>query len=211
MKSRDGDGLCDNVDFDCSGCEERLACIFMRPREGTDLSSSKCVRPGDAVRVQTQGAGGSRDWFPAWFKVYMDNGCCSIFFWREGSNQRSNKTGAPTPPCLEWALDSRDSDQPSTVDKICPDKEAPQERHRFGVVTGIYGRGTYALEWDDESRIPRFRARGILRRICWRLFSLLVSVRCRPTLAISKRAGTLVVPAVEKGRVEAVAQRQDSW
>lgn len=151
-----------SVDFNCGDFDERIPCVFVRPRRANDLSSCQGVRSGDSLLVQKNGADAGGDWLSARFKSFESDGYCSVaFIGGEGTvsvrlsrarllhcsycqdRDRPEIPGSPPPPTKP--VRAKKHQEGDIVLACVPASKAWTP----AVVTGAKGRGRYAVEWAD--------------------------------------------------------------
>ncbi|CAM9497383.1 unnamed protein product, partial [Scytosiphon promiscuus] len=165
------------VEFDFGDVEERLPCIFVRPRGGVDLSFDRdAARHGDAVLAQKskrRDAGGGddgADWFAARFERHgrgdEDRGSCYLVFAGEKTVSRV-QAARVRPLYLAPRGGHHAGDEGATIpgDPPPPTKPVRAKKHQEGdivlasiprarrwtpaLITAVKGRGRYAVEWAD--------------------------------------------------------------
>lgn len=166
------------VEFDFGDVEEHLPCIFVCPRGGVNLSLDRdAARAGDAVLAQKSkrqdaGIGDGADWFTARFERHgrgggeEEEGSCYVVF--AGEKAVSRVLAARVRPLYAAPRDgrhARDEDMTIPGDPPPPTKPVRAKKHQEGdivlaciprvkkwtpaLITGVKGRGRYAVEWAD--------------------------------------------------------------
>ncbi|CAM9744449.1 unnamed protein product, partial [Hapterophycus canaliculatus] len=168
------------VEFDFGDVEEHLPCIFVRPRERADLSFDRdAARAGDAILAQKSkrqdaGGGDGADWFTARFERHGrgggDEGSCYVTF--AGEQVVSRVLATRVQPLYVTPRDGHHARNEGMIipgDPPPPTKPVRAKKHQEGdivlaciprakrwtpaLITGVKGRGRYAVEWADGVQV----------------------------------------------------------